>query len=45
MAIAELLHRERARVESFEKQEDTSVLILSIGVSAVSFMAACASAR
>lgn len=34
-AIAELLRRERGRVGAFEKDEGTSFLILSIGVSAV----------
>ena len=30
-AIAELLRRERGRIDRFEKQEETSLLILSIG--------------
>lgn len=30
-AIAELLRRERQRIEDFAKQEETSLLILSIG--------------
>jgi len=34
-AIAALLRRERERVERFETLEETSLLILSIGVSAV----------
>ena len=34
-AIAELLRRERQRVERFEMLEETSLLILSIGSSAV----------
>ena len=33
--IAGLLRRERQRVEAFEKQDETSFLILSLGVSAV----------
>ena len=33
--IAGLLRRERQRVEAFEKQDETSLLILSLGVSAV----------
>ncbi|MBI3894457.1 MAG: DUF5615 family PIN-like protein [Acidobacteria bacterium] len=33
--IAGLLRRERQRVETFEKQDETSFLILSLGVSAV----------
>jgi predicted nuclease of predicted toxin-antitoxin system len=34
-AIAELLRRERQRIEHFEKQEETSLLILSIGPTAI----------
>lgn len=34
-AIAEVLRGQRRRVEHFERQEDTSLLILSIGASAV----------
>jgi predicted nuclease of predicted toxin-antitoxin system len=34
-AIAELLKRERGRIDLFEKQEETSLLILSIGPSAI----------
>ena len=34
-AIAELLRRERPRIELFEKQDETSLLILSIGLSAI----------
>ena len=34
-AITELLQRERERVERFEAQEESSLLILSIGASAV----------
>jgi predicted nuclease of predicted toxin-antitoxin system len=34
-AIANLLRRERPRVETFESQDETSLLILSIGASAV----------
>ena len=34
-AITELLRRERRRVENFERQEEASLLILSIGASAV----------
>ncbi|MSS71643.1 MAG: hypothetical protein EXS64_09150 [Candidatus Latescibacteria bacterium] len=34
-AIAELLRRERQRVERFEGQEETSLLILSVGAIAV----------
>lgn len=34
-AITELLRRERQRVESFEGQRETSLLILSAGASAV----------
>jgi predicted nuclease of predicted toxin-antitoxin system len=34
-AIAELLRRERQRIELFEKQDETSLLILSIGPSAI----------
>ncbi len=33
--IANLLQRERQRVEAFEKQDETSFLILSIGLGAV----------
>ncbi len=33
--IADLLRRERQRVEAFEKQDETSFLILSIGLGAV----------
>lgn len=33
--IAELLRRERSRIERFEKQEETSLLILSIGPTAI----------
>lgn len=33
--IAGLLRRERQRVEAFEKQDETSFLILSLGLSAV----------
>ena len=33
--IAGLLRRERQRVKAFEKQDETSLLILSLGVSAV----------
>ncbi|MBI4442616.1 MAG: DUF5615 family PIN-like protein [Acidobacteria bacterium] len=33
--IAGLLRRERQRVEAFEKQDETSLLILSLGVSAL----------
>ena len=35
VAIAELLRRERQRIERFEKQEKTSLLILSIGPIAI----------
>lgn len=35
VAIAELLRRERQRVEHFERQEETSMLILSIGSTAI----------
>ena len=35
VAIAELLRRERQRIELFEKQDETSLLILSIGPSAI----------
>jgi predicted nuclease of predicted toxin-antitoxin system len=35
VAIAELLTRERRRIEDFENQEETSVLILSIGSIAI----------
>ena len=34
-AIAELLRRERQRIEHFEKQEEASLLILSIGPTAI----------
>ncbi len=34
-AIAELLRAERQRIERFETQEDTSLLILSIGARAI----------
>jgi predicted nuclease of predicted toxin-antitoxin system len=34
-AIAELLRRERQRIEDFEQQEETSLLILSIGPTAI----------
>lgn len=34
-AIAALLRRERPRIEDFDKQKETSLLILSIGSSAV----------
>jgi predicted nuclease of predicted toxin-antitoxin system len=34
-AIAELLRRERQRLEHFENQEETSLLILSIGPTAI----------
>ncbi len=34
-AIAELLRRERSRVQTFETQQEASLLILSIGASAV----------
>lgn len=34
-AIAELLRRQRQRVESFETQEEASLLVLSLGASAV----------
>ena len=34
-AIAELLRRERARIEHFKKQEETSLLILSLGAIAI----------
>ncbi len=34
-AIAELLRHERQRIEHFEKQEETSLLILSIGPTAI----------
>ena len=33
--IADLLRRERQRIEAFEKQDETSFLILSLGPSAV----------
>lgn len=35
VAIAELLGRERQRIQDFEKQEETSLLILSIGPGAI----------
>ena len=35
VAIAELLRRERQRIERFENQEETSLLILSIGPTAI----------
>ena len=35
LAIAELLRRERKRIEHFETQEETSLLILSIGPIAI----------
>jgi len=35
VAIAELLGRERQRIHDFEKQEETSLLILSIGPTAI----------
>jgi predicted nuclease of predicted toxin-antitoxin system len=35
MAMAELLRRERQRIELFVKQDETSLLILSIGPSAI----------
>ena len=35
VAIADLLGRERQRIELFEKQDETSLLILSIGPSAI----------
>ena len=35
MAIAELLRRERGRIDGFAKQEETSLLILSIGPTAI----------
>ena len=34
-AIAELLRRERQRIEHFKKQEETSLLILSLGAIAI----------
>jgi predicted nuclease of predicted toxin-antitoxin system len=34
-AIAELLRRERGRIDLFERQEETSILILSIGPTAI----------
>ena len=34
-AISELLRRERRRIELFEKQEEASLLILSIGATAI----------
>ncbi len=35
VAIAELLRRERQRIEDFENQAETSLIILSIGPSAI----------
>ena len=35
VAIAELLRRERGRIDRFEKQEEASLLILSIGSTAI----------
>jgi len=35
VAIAELLRRERQRIELFVKQDETSLLILSMGASAI----------
>ena len=35
VAIAELLRRERQRIELFANQDETSLLILSIGPSAI----------
>jgi predicted nuclease of predicted toxin-antitoxin system len=35
VAIAELLRRERERIELFDKQDEASLLILSIGPSAI----------
>jgi predicted nuclease of predicted toxin-antitoxin system len=35
VAIAELLRRERGRIDRFERQEETSLLILSIGPTAI----------
>jgi predicted nuclease of predicted toxin-antitoxin system len=35
MVIGELLRRERQRIEHFEQQEETSLLILSIGLTAI----------
>lgn len=35
MVIAELLRRERQRIQVFERQEETSLLILSIGLTAI----------
>jgi hypothetical protein len=35
VAIAELLRRERQRIQDFENQEETSLLILSIGPTAI----------
>ena len=35
VAIAELLRRERERIERFDKQDEASLLILSIGRSAI----------
>jgi predicted nuclease of predicted toxin-antitoxin system len=34
-AIADLLRRERRRIERFENQEETSLLILSVGPTAI----------
>jgi predicted nuclease of predicted toxin-antitoxin system len=35
VAIAELLRRERQRIQDFENQEETSWLLLSIGPAAI----------
>jgi predicted nuclease of predicted toxin-antitoxin system len=35
VAIAELLRRERQRIEKFGNQEETSLLILSIGQTSI----------
>jgi predicted nuclease of predicted toxin-antitoxin system len=35
VTIAELLRRERGRIDRFERQEETSLLILSIGPTAI----------
>lgn len=35
LAIAELLRRERGRIDRFEKQEEASLLIPSIGPTAI----------
>lgn len=35
MVIAELLRHERQRIQLFEQQEETSLLILSIGLTAI----------